>query len=305
MIINSPSLTPNANPYEPHITIDTVHMSIADNVITLSLVFSNPVKYYYYDAYIRTSVPGGALQYYQSGGAIYGEAANEEFKPWGNEKYAKKINIKFRSSKYTCADLADVYRNGLKYLLLCPYHKDLADGQVKGYLHPGMLWDIEGHLLPSNTTVDAGKENEKYAYWMYLFDGITSADELVGKTEYSFTCRKSMPKLWQNSNPNSSFGNDWASVTVPLDLSAFDGVWIACKYMNTSNVNEVEHKFFPKNTRGRIFIQSPATPLEATFRYVTVSDTGVTFDKGTLLATEGLGVGSEYAIPTAIYGVRG
>lgn len=103
--------------------------------------------------------------------------------------------------------------------------------------------------------------------------------------------------LWTNSAPSSSF----AAQTIPLDLSGYSVIAIACKQQDSTNINmAIPCLGFVGNTL-QCCVPNIGSTQYFYKRTATISSTGVQFSTG-YRNTNGTS-GTNYCIPVAIYGV--
>lgn len=104
-------------------------------------------------------------------------------------------------------------------------------------------------------------------------------------------------KLWENENPTSEF----KAQTVTLDLSGYDGVMIATKFQASVD-NIATTGFIPIGTSGYVSVFNTRA---ARVRKFTVSTTGVEFEAGASMIDTTASGKASYAVPIAIYGIKG
>ena len=103
--------------------------------------------------------------------------------------------------------------------------------------------------------------------------------------------------LWTNSAPSSTF----AAQTVPLDLSAYSVIAIACKQQDSTAIDMAIPCFGFVGNILQCCIPNIGSTQYFYKRTATIASTGVTFSTG-YRNTNGT-TGTNYCIPVAIYGV--
>lgn len=102
--------------------------------------------------------------------------------------------------------------------------------------------------------------------------------------------------LWENASPTSSFDEQ----TLNISLTNYDLVW--CVHYNGSALDEIKSGLYRKGEKGLMTSEYLSGGTANYFRYITPSDSGVAFGKGTLA---GSGYSGNYVRPLAIYGIKG
>lgn len=104
-------------------------------------------------------------------------------------------------------------------------------------------------------------------------------------------------ELWTNSDPSSNF----SAQTVPLDLSGYSVIAIACKQQNSTSIDmAIPCLGFVGNTL-QCCVPNIGSTQYFYKRTATIASTGITFSTG-YRNTTGT-TGTNYCIPVAIYGV--
>lgn len=107
-------------------------------------------------------------------------------------------------------------------------------------------------------------------------------------------------KLWENSNPAAAF----AAQKIPLDLSAYDAVYVVCALQSTYSQRKCE--LIMKGNIGSVQVFNYDGRIPGSVRRATVSPDGVTFTEGYYYnwSTTAYDVNNQGATPIAIYGVK-
>ncbi len=104
-----------------------------------------------------------------------------------------------------------------------------------------------------------------------------------------------MVLLWTNPSPTSTF----APQTIPLDLSKYSAVLIACRLDNSTTPYGGNYLCFIGEITYMTLYVRPVNSIYS--RYLTVSTSGITFAEGYTTATN---LNNNAMVPNRIYGIK-